>query len=90
MRKKLKLRLKKRSGLFAPGARLVVKEGNKTYTERVSLSIVNITQNREDEPFNCEKTQREKQTNTERVSLSIVKMVAAAMHIYRLQCSFSL
>ena len=43
MRKKLKLRLKKRSGLFAPGARLVVKEGNKTYTERVSLSIVKNT-----------------------------------------------
>ena len=40
MRKKLKLRLKKRSGLFAPGAKLVVREGNKTYTERVSLSIV--------------------------------------------------
>ena len=29
-------RLKKRSGLFAPGAKLVVRVGNKTYTERVS------------------------------------------------------
>ena len=65
MRKKSKLRLKKRSGLFAPGARLVVKEGNKTYTERVSLSIVNITQNREGEPFNCEK-HKEKNKQTQR------------------------
>merc|ERR1712223_1481640 len=30
------LKLKKRSGLFAPGAKLVVREGNKTYTERVT------------------------------------------------------
>ena len=30
-------RLKKRSGLFAPGAKLVVREGNKTYTERVRV-----------------------------------------------------
>ena len=29
--------MKKRSGLFAPGAKLVVREGNKTYTERVSV-----------------------------------------------------
>ena len=52
--------MKKRSGLFAPGARLVVKEGNKTYTERVSLSIVNITQNREGEVFNCENNTKRK------------------------------
>ena len=36
-------RLKKRSGLFAPGAKLVVREGNKTYTERVS-SLLQETQ----------------------------------------------
>ena len=36
----LMIRLKKRSGLFAPGAKLVVREGNKTYTERVSLSYI--------------------------------------------------
>ena len=31
--------MKKRSGLFAPGAKLVVREGNKTYTERVRIGF---------------------------------------------------